>query len=78
MSSPSLAPGTGLYAWWYDPESLGEDHKVIFLGIYGHAAPPDVPGLFSVSVANTLSNEAIHFVSAYAAKSALWLTRVLP
>lgn len=48
------------------------------MGIYGHPAPDDVPGLFSVPVANTLTNEAIHFASAYAAKSLLWLSRVIP
>lgn len=30
----------------------------------------------STEVANTWTNEAVHFVSAYAAKSALWLVKL--
>lgn len=49
----------------------------MFLGIYGHPVPPDLQPYFtSEEVSNTWSNEAIHFASAYAAKSLLWLAKL--
>jgi hypothetical protein len=52
--------------------------NVIFLGIYHHASPPDLaPAITSKEVADTWTNEAIAFASAYFARSAVWLRLLL-
>lgn len=70
-----MAYDSHLWAWyetWVDPAGGGDGR--FFIGIYGHPAPPDL-GIYSVQVKDTWTNEAIHFASSYAAKSALWLLR---
>lgn len=75
-SPPSLSPSedSGLYAWYWQNPVGGE---YTFIGIYGHT-PPSGVGLSYRQVKNTWTNEAIHFASSYAAKSALWLKNILP
>ena len=49
----------------------------MFLGVYGHDVPPDLQVAFhGTEVCDTWLNEALHFASSYAAKSALWLIRL--
>lgn len=47
----------------------------MLVGIYHHPAPSDSP-FRSVEVKDTYLNEALAFVSAYAAKSALFLRKL--
>jgi hypothetical protein len=49
----------------------------LYAGTYHHPAPVG-SGFHSVQVKDTYANEALAFVSAYAAKSALFARRVLP
>jgi hypothetical protein len=45
-----------------------------WVGIYGHPVPDDLSGVFgSVEVDETPTTEALHFISVYSAKAALWL-----
>ena len=52
----------------------------MFLGIYRHPMPDVLiaAGGHDHEVADTWTNEAIAFASAYAAKSALWLKKIWP
>jgi len=47
------------------------------MGVYHHPAPPG-SGFHSNEVRDTYEREAEAFVDSYAAKSALWLSRLLP
>lgn len=47
------------------------------MGVYHHPAV-GIPGVYSHEVADSYLNEAAAFLSAYAAKSVLFLRRVLP